>query len=148
MKTLTLILLVMVTIPSFSQNAEEVSEKIISLEKKALERWNNGDVYGYLHLYAPEITYFDPMLDKRMDGLDELTAYYEPIQGKISTNSYEMIDPLVRSVDDMAVLTYNFRANTKERTSLWNCTEVYEKEKNGDWKIIHSHWSLTKPELK
>ena len=29
----------------------------------------------------------------------------------------------------------------------WNSTEIYSRI-GGKWKIIHSHWSTTKPELK
>jgi hypothetical protein len=29
----------------------------------------------------------------------------------------------------------------------WNSTEVYLRV-GGTWKIVHSHWSYTKPELK
>jgi hypothetical protein len=29
----------------------------------------------------------------------------------------------------------------------WNSTETYAR-RDGQWRIIHSHWSFTKPELK
>lgn len=135
---------------AFSASAEdrEISEKIIALEKAALERWMNGDVYGYLELYADDVTYFDPMLEKRLDGLNELTKLYEPWQGKIKASNYEVIAPEVQADKSMAVLTFNLVSSVGETTYKWNCTEVYRKEKGGEWKIIHSHWSSTKPELK
>jgi hypothetical protein len=47
----------------------------------------------------------------------------------------------------MAVLTYNLHTSSGE--TLWkeNCTEVYRLEENNEWKIIHSHWSLTRPSI-
>ncbi|MEN6453654.1 MAG: nuclear transport factor 2 family protein [Prolixibacteraceae bacterium] len=147
MKMLALITL-MATAFSASAEDREISEKIIALEKAALERWMNGDVYGYLELYADDVTYFDPMLEKRLDGLNELTKLYEPWQGKIKASNYEVIAPEVQADKSMAVLTFNLVSSVGETTYKWNCTEVYRKEKGGEWKIIHSHWSSTKPELK
>jgi hypothetical protein len=50
-------------------NTEELSATIIALEKAALEKWNQGDPSGYLDLSAEDVTYFDPSLEQRMDGL-------------------------------------------------------------------------------
>ncbi len=145
MKTLTLIVFFTTTLTIYAQDNTGLTEKIIRLEKTALERWNNGDIFGYLEITADDITYFDPTLKKRMDGLQNLTAYYKPIQGMIGVSDYDMINPKVQAVENMAVLTYNLKSHSKGKTYLWNCTEVYRKEKDGDWKIIQSHWSYTKP---
>jgi len=47
---------------------------------------------------------------------------------------------------DMGVLTFNFVSYSKGRTERWNTTEVYRR-KNGQWKIVHTHWAPTKPQL-
>jgi hypothetical protein len=35
---------------------------------------------------------------------------------------------------------------SKGRTVRWNTTEDYRR-RHGQWKIVHTHWSLTKPQL-
>jgi hypothetical protein len=66
---------------SFSQTTKtDISETIIALEKGALEKWNQGDPSGYLDLSAYDMTYFDPSIEQRLDGLDNLKKYYEPIK--------------------------------------------------------------------
>jgi hypothetical protein len=45
-------------------------DTIVALERGALDRWGRGDPQGYLDLYAREVTYFDPMREKRIDGVD------------------------------------------------------------------------------
>ncbi|MEL7586738.1 MAG: DUF4440 domain-containing protein [Prolixibacteraceae bacterium] len=147
MKPFVLIVL-MVTIFLACSQESEISKRIIALEKAALERWMNGDVQGYLELYADDVTYFDPMLEKRLDGLKELTELYEPWQGKIKASGYEVIAPEVQADENTAVLTFNLISSAGDTTYKWNCTEVYRKEKGGKWKIVHSHWSYTKPDLK
>ena len=68
---------------SFSQTTiTDISETIIALEKGALEKWNQGDPSGYLDLSADDVTYFDPSIEQRLDGLDNLKKYYELCSGK------------------------------------------------------------------
>jgi len=127
-------------------------ETIIALERAALDRWGKGDPQGYLETYAPEITYFDPTRDKRMDGLDAMKQFLIPLTEKIRVSRYEMIDPKVQRRGDTAVLTYNLISHVQSPDGRpfsvrWNCTEVYTRI-GGAWKIIHNHWSYTKPELK
>lgn len=128
---------------SFSQtlNKESISEKIIALEKEALEKWNHGDPGGYLDLSAEEVTYFDPSIEQRLDGLDNLKKYYKPIEGQINVSKYEMLNPKVTAMNEMAVLTYNLHSYKAGKVFKWNCTEVYRLEPNGQWKIVHTHWS-------
>ena len=45
---------------------------VIAMERAALDRWGKGDPGGYLEIMAPEVTYFDPIQEKRIDGLDAL----------------------------------------------------------------------------
>jgi ketosteroid isomerase-like protein len=128
-------------------------EQIVALERAALDRWGKGDPQGFLELSAEEVTYFDPFQERRVDGLGALKALYAPIKGKVQIERYDMIDPKVQRHGDVAVLTYNLvdtgtqPGGTGKVTVRWNSTEVYARM-DGKWKIVHSHWSFIKPELK
>ncbi len=117
---------------------------VIDLEKAALARWCNGDPSGFLEISAPEVVYFDPFLDKRMEGLEALTGYYEAIRGKIFAARYEMIEPKVIEIGDAAVLTFRFLsyAGSEGARMHWYCTEVYRRQADGAWGIAATHWSL------
>jgi len=121
-----------------------IAEKIITIEKAALDRWNNGDPSGYLEICAEDVCYFDSATEARIDGLNNLTKYYEALRGKVHVDKDEMLNPKVQAVENMAVLTFNLVSHIGETSRRWNCTEVYRKEESGNWKIIQSHWSLTK----
>lgn len=123
-----------------------ISKKIIEMEKAALDRWNNGDPSGFLEICADDVVYFDTATEKRIDGIEELTKYYEAIRGKVHVDKDDMINPKVHASVNMAVLTFNLISYGKDKLTKWNCTEVYRKEGNGEWKIIATHWSLIKPE--
>jgi ketosteroid isomerase-like protein len=121
------------------------------LERAALMRWGKGDPTGYFEIFSPEITYFDPTTEARVDGRDALVAKLEPWTGKIHVTRFDMLRPHVQRSGDMAVLTFNLRSYREvgghERViSTWNATEVYTRV-DGTWQIAHSHWSYITPVL-
>ena len=126
-------------------NQENISATIIAIEKVALEKLNKGNPSGYLEIYADNITYFDPFLEKKFDGLKEIKTFYDSLQGAIYVEKYEMIDPIVQVCGEVAVLSYNLTSYIGSEIFREKCTEVYRKEPNNQWKIIHSHWSIAQP---
>jgi ketosteroid isomerase-like protein len=104
-------------------------------------------------IYAPDLTYFDPVQEKRIDGLEAMKALYAPYAGTIKVDRFDMIDPAVQHHGDVAVLTFNLLSHrmqpdgTEAVIARWNSTEVYRRTE-GTWAIIHSHWSYLQPELK
>ena len=128
-------------------------QEVIALERSALDRWGKGDVEGFLSLYADEITYFDPIQDRRVNGLANLRSLYGPLAGKFTVDRYEMLNPKVQRYGDVAVLTFNLQNyarqadGTEHPTSRWNSSEVFRRI-DGKWRTIHSHWSFTKPDVR
>jgi len=131
-------------------NAKEknsIQSTIINLETEAIVRWIQGDPNGFLEISAPDVVYFDPFQERRLNGIDELTKLYLPMKGQFKADSFAMLDPVVQATGKMAVLTFNFESRQGEKVQKWNCTEVYRLEADGTWKICQTHWSLTKPVL-
>jgi len=150
---LTLLMMAITSIFPLAPAADEgQADPIVTLERGALDRWGRGDPGGYLDLYARNVTYFDPMRERRIDGLDAMKQALEPIRGLVKIDNYEMIAPRVDRAGDTAVLTYNLVSHGrgpdgKAITARWNSTVVY-RQIDRRWQIVHSHWSFTKPELK
>jgi ketosteroid isomerase-like protein len=124
-----------------------VTKTIIALETKALEAWLEGNPSPYLELYSKDFTYFDPAHERRLDGWDTIKELYESMRGTVKMDKFEIINPVVQLSGTMAVLTYNLQTNSGETIWKENCTEVYRQEEDDEWKIIHSHWSMTKPSI-
>jgi hypothetical protein len=121
-----------------------VEQQIIQIERKSLQRWCEGDPSGFLEISAPDVVYFDPFLEQRIDGFRALTEYYEALRGKIRAERFELLNPLVQQVGPAAVLTFNFVSWGGDREEhRWNCTEVY-RQSGSPWEIIQTHWSFTK----
>jgi ketosteroid isomerase-like protein len=142
-----LILIIMFTLISDSSTNDSITKTIIEMERTALDRWGKGDVDGFLEISAEDVVYFDPFHERRLDGHAELKKLYDSVRGDVQTARFEMLNPLVQHVDSMAVLTFNLISYERGKQYAWNCTEVYRLESDGQWKIIHTHWSLTKPNL-
>jgi hypothetical protein len=127
-----------------NMDSSKVSETILAMERAALDRWGKGDPSGFLEISAPDVCYFDPFMEKRIDNLEGLTKLYESIRGQVKVDTYELVNPRVQVVGDAAVLTFNYEAKAAGKLFKWNCTEVYAK-RNGKWQIIQTHWSETQP---
>jgi hypothetical protein len=122
-----------------------ISESIIQMEMNALDRWGKGDPSGFLEISASDVVYFDPYIEKRIDGHEALSNLYDTFRGEITMDSYQMLSPVVQCSNDMAVLTFNLHSHSGNMCLRWNCTEVYRLEPDNHWKIIQTHWSFTKP---
>ena len=129
------------------------SEAIVALEKGALDKWSKGDPSGFYDIMAANESYFDPLVDKRVDGLEAFKTHMVPFAGKFTIDRYEMVNPQVLRSGNLAVLNFNLvnygaqMNGGRKGESRWNSTEVYSRV-DGKWKIVHSHWSYTKPDLK
>src|SRR5262249_55567107 len=134
----------------------DVEQSVIALERSALDRWIRADPDGYLSRYAGDATYFDPFREKRVDGLEDLkarTAGIKDVKLPFTEPRYELIAPRVQIEGNTAVLTYNLVNYGKPHGSAveavlarWNATQVYQRL-DGVWRIIHTHWSFTQPQL-
>jgi uncharacterized protein (TIGR02246 family) len=133
------------------QGYEGVLGEVMALESVAMERWRKGDPWGFIEIYAPDVTYFDTGTPQRVNGLEALKAEYAQREGKIHYDVMEFIAPRVQVCGEMAVLTYRFFSTQLDPDGSissripWNCTEVYLRI-DGKWRIIHNHWSFIKGE--
>jgi ketosteroid isomerase-like protein len=127
-----------------ADGSEATAREVLALERRTLDGWQAGNPDPLLAISDPDITYFHVVTDKRLDGLPALKALFEGYRGRPLFDSYEMAEPKVQSSGDIAVLTYILVRHVGSATSRWNATQVYQRQKEG-WRIIHSHWSATRP---
>jgi ketosteroid isomerase-like protein len=121
--------------------------ELMTLESEAMERWRKGDPWGFTEISASDVTYFDTGTPQRINGLEALKAEYAQREGKIFYDVMDFVDPHLQVCGDLAVLFYRFLstwlnpAGSVSRRTPWNCSEVYQRM-DGQWRIIHTHWSF------
>ena len=93
------------------------------------------------------------MTNRPLWTIDAMAAAMRGVTLPFTEPRYDMINPAVQVVGKTAVLTFNLvnygkPSGSAEETVLarWNATEVY-REVDGAWRIIHTHWSFTQPQL-
>jgi uncharacterized protein (TIGR02246 family) len=126
--------------------ADDVAATVIAMELAALDR---GDTKGFLEISAPDVVYLDPALDKPLDGLPALTAYYATFPTDVAVHG-EMSNAKVQVLGDVAILSFHYVShyvwtNGTKKQKAYNATEVYRKT-GADWRIVNTHWSLTSPQ--
>lgn len=139
--------LAVMALQSQSAAPRDVPSTIIAIERTALNRSDKGDPEGFLEISDPEVTYFDPALERPIHGLEALSAYYHKVAASEQVSG-EMSNVKVQVSGDVAVLTFNYTTKTvkSQHVTRWNATEVYGRRANA-WRIIHTHWSYLKPQL-
>lgn len=131
--------------PILTVKTQSSEDLIINKERAALDRWKTGDTFGFIEIAAEDITYFDPGLEKRVTGIKEFHDHLSSFNGTFSFPSYELLNPQVQLYGDTGILTFNFVGFSEDgKKDNWNTTEVYHLIE-GDWKLVSSHWSHTKP---
>ena len=143
--TLSLLCIVMSCIKS-NPTQEEIEQKIITLERKALDKWSKGDPVGFSENFAIDATYFDDIAAHgRVDSIEEISKYFKSLDGKIPAHKYELVDPKVQLYGDIAILTlrYNGTSLNNESGPPWKTTSVYRLV-DDTWKVVHANWSLIK----
>jgi len=118
-------------------------QTILEIERRGMDGWQQGNPDEFLKISDAGITYFHPVVEKRLEGLPAVKALYEGYRGKPLFDRYEIVDPKVVVSGRVAVLTYQFTTVNGPLTRRWNTTEVYQQEPAG-WRIIHSHFSAAK----
>ncbi len=117
-----------------------VLQELLNLERQALARWIQGDPMGYAELAGEGMTYVDPYLPTRLDGLESFQARMTSLVGQIHADGFEILDPVVEVSGEMAVMSFRLLTWVGERHTRWNTTEVFRRF-GSTWCLVHSHWS-------
>lgn len=130
----------------YSDEERILADYLISLEKSALDKWFKGDISGYESLWSERsFTYFDAVVTRRVDDYGTIKIFLKSIEGKLFADNYDFLYPRIQAVKDMAVLTYQLYAKTNRIDMEYNVIEVFQKEEDGNWRVIHSTWSFIRP---
>ncbi len=125
-----------------TEDERRLAEELIAKERAALDKWFAGDTSGYAELWSRRsFTYFDGLVPERVEDHKTIEQTLQAIEGKLFADTYEFRNPRVQAGNDMAVLTFQLFAKTSLLDMAYNCIEVFQREEDGAWHVIHSTWS-------
>ncbi len=125
--------------PAWADSDADTLRALLALERQGMDGWKNGDPNPQLAVLDPKIIYISA-LGQRLDGLAAVKELFAGYRGTPLFESYEILNPKVRTIGDTAILTYQLAQHARSDTRYWNGTQVYLKTADG-WRVVHSHWS-------
>ena len=125
-----------------SDNADQVQETIIGNLEAALRDWYDGNPYSYSELFADRFTYFDPLMNERLETREQLREHYSKLAGQVNLPRHEIIEPDFSFEGEVVVLTYFLKQFSDDGPvgPTWKTTEIY-RDIQGAWRAVHAHWS-------
>lgn len=134
---------------NYTEEERRLADHLVGLERAALDKWFKGDTSGYEKLWSKRsFSYFDAVVTERVDDHESIRAFLKATDGKLFADGYDFRRPRVQAGRDMAVLTFRLFARAGLVGMECNGTEAYQKEEDGEWRVIHSTWSFIRPKDK
>ncbi len=124
---------------------ENIEETVMALERDALDQWSAGNPAGFSVHFADDGTYMDDIgAQNRLVGIQAAKDYLASLDGMIPPHSYEIVDPLVQTYGDIAILTFQYHSKIDTMSGPpWKATSVYHFN-DSIWQMVHANWSLLK----
>ena len=129
-----------------STNKANDGARIRELMDNWAKKFRAKDLDGIMSIYAPDVVSFDAIARLQFKGVDEYRKHWEAClsfcQGPIT---FEIRDMNVATGDGVAFTHYLTRCggtdqNGEEKASWMRATVCYRKI-NGEWKVVHEHYS-------
>jgi ketosteroid isomerase-like protein len=101
--------------------------------------------------FASGFRAFDPVVERILVGRESVVEHLLKLYKNPHIVRSEYLNPhvIVSDGGDLAVLSYNLNTFVSDEAGChklrraWNTTEVYRLV-DGQWRIVHSNWALTK----
>jgi hypothetical protein len=118
----------------------DLTEQLVSMERKIMDGWLHGDPEPLLASLDSEVTYIHAAADKRLEGIAAVRELCERFRGRPLFDRYEILEPKVQRIGPVAVLTYDLMSHVGGSATRWKGTLVYRQGPEG-WRVVHTHWS-------
>jgi ketosteroid isomerase-like protein len=131
---------------TLSEPEKAEASEIVGILTRAMDAYYEGDPFGFAQIYCGNsFTYMDSGTVKKMNSVDEILDLFKKIKGIIISDKYRLEDLSVQFTQDVAVVSFQMFVTAINIDFKWNVTEVFNRNQDGEWRIIHSHYSFIRP---
>ena len=124
---------------------DNLLKELVNIEQECAEAFNEKNISALLNFFSDKINGFSSTEHDRFNSKAELKKTFEYYLSEADTVNYEIIDPSVTEVEELAILSFYWRVTLKtgnKRVEIpGRGTHVFHRE-NGRWKIVHEHFSI------
>jgi ketosteroid isomerase-like protein len=122
----------------------KVERAILEIEKKQAAAFNQGDLKTVLDLFDKNIVCFSSTQHERVTGRVGLRRTFEYYLKEADKVQYRISEPLVQIYGDTAITSFywtvTLSSGSNRRKFEGRGSHVLVNQ-NGDWKIVHEHFS-------
>jgi ketosteroid isomerase-like protein len=120
--------------------------ELVEIEKQCATAFNENNISGIIQYFSDQISGFSSTEHDRFKSKEELKKTFEYYLAEADSVTYEILEPIVTEAGNVAILSFYWRVTLKtgnKRVEIpGRGSHVFQKE-NGQWKIIHEHFSRT-----
>ncbi len=145
--TYAVIGLVMAAVPALAQTgSSQVAEEVMGVVKAEWAAGRQKNVADAMKNIADDCTQFNGDASTRLEGKALLTRLSEAGNHDASTTlADEMLNPKVQIYGDVAILSYNYFGQAKDKdgkvtANRAKSTRVYAKQ-GGKWMLVHANFA-------
>ena len=120
----------------------DVLEELVAMERGALDLYyGQSDPTLYAEQFGDRATYFDPWSGGKIEN-DAIKAYLMGFKGLVPETDFEIRNPSVDVLGDIAILTFSCDATDVASGAMtpWNVGLIYRQTGDG-WEKIHANWN-------
>jgi uncharacterized protein (TIGR02246 family) len=135
------------TLPLTRSALDAEAQNVLAVERKAWEALKSKQSAAMADYFAEDASIFVEDQAYRIRGKAEILRSIEAWLRQATLRSYQILDPQVQVVGDMALLTYYFTesgvAAGKEFSTAGKLSVVFVKQ-DGAWRALHEHRSVNR----
>lgn len=115
--------------------------------RQLLQRWEQAlrdkDLDAILALYADDVVAYDLMGAPRFDNKAAYAEHWRACMAQCPDGGFLALqDIAVTAEGDLGFARFIAAGGPDEQTSIWMRGTVCYRRQDGEWKIVHEHWSV------
>ena len=122
----------------------EAIDQVITLEKEALNGWASGNAMAYgIHAHEDSIYVDNLGARNQIQGSEDIRKYAATAFAELKPHEYELRGLRARQFGESVILSYQYHPIMPDGAPSfdWAATVVYALFE-GNWKMVHSSWTM------
>lgn len=141
MKKISIIIVILLTLPQISFQASKNTTEILSILEQQKKLWNEGNIEGFMEYYWNSESFTFQSGNNRLQGWKKLLSRYKRNYPTGNMGTLDFTDLMIKVLsDDFAFAIGRWKLTQKDSSPEGLFSLIFQRMSDG-WKIIHDHTS-------